>query len=182
MSIVLTLGVLATSELTGKLYVRNKPVLAYISILIAAGVGALFILTADAQLGTWMIGLAVSAATCLGLSLYPLARLFSKDTEEERRVVREFFTKLDTPIDVEKEVYGAGRKQVATLPIVGRTIVFLGILVCFAFLNTMKSTEMIAVSAMITILLGFGGFLWIAGKRTEAREAAAALLAAKAAA
>jgi hypothetical protein len=60
---------------------------------------------------------------------------------------------------------------VATLPVVGRTIVFLGVLVGLAFLNTLGTDETIAVIAMMTILLGFGGTLWIAGKRVQMREA-----------
>jgi uncharacterized SAM-binding protein YcdF (DUF218 family) len=49
--------------------------------------------------------------------------------------------------------------------------VFLGVLVGLAFLNTLQTSETIAVVAMMTILLGFGGTLWIAGKRVKMREA-----------
>ena len=47
----------------------------------------------------------------------------------------------------------------------------LGVLVGLAFLNTLGTDETIAVIAMMTILLGFGGTLWIAGKRVQMREA-----------
>ncbi len=112
-----------------------------------------------------------SAAVALGVSLYVFARMFAKETDEERRVVAEFFKKLDTPIDVAKEVYGAGRKQVSTLPLVGRTIMFMGILVSAAFLTGISGSETIAVGIMVGLLIFFGGMMWVLGKRGEQKEA-----------
>lgn len=88
-----------------------------------------------------------------------------------RAVVAEFFKKLDTPVDVATEVYGAGRKQVSTLPLVGRTIMFMDLLVSVAFLTDLSGTEMIAVGIMAGLLIFFGGMMWFLGKRGEKKEA-----------
>jgi hypothetical protein len=151
LSTILSFGVLLSSSFVADLYRTRKPLLWTISILISAA--------------------SIACAVVLGPTLVPLARLFARDTDEEKKEILRFYEKLDTPVDVQAEVFAAGRKQVATLPVVGRTIVFLGVLVGLAFLNTLGTDETIAVIAMMTILLGFGGTLWIAGKRVQMREA-----------
>ncbi len=180
LSFVVTFGVLVTSPLTGRLYARSKLGMAALCAVIAAAGGLLFAVAIVGDPAEWQRYLAIAAAIGLGASLYGFSRLFSLETEEDRRIVAEFFRKVDTPIDVAKEVYGAGKRQVSTLPLVGRTIIFLGLLVAAAFFTTLTLNEAIAVGAMTTILLGFGSFMWLAGKKGErAEEAERALLAAK---
>jgi Na+/proline symporter len=180
LSFVVTFGVLVTSPLTGRLYARSKLGMAALCAVIAAAGGLLFAVAIVGDPAEWQRYLAIAAAIGLGASLYGFSRLFSLETEEDRRIVAEFFRKVDTPIDVAKEVYGAGKRQVSTLPLVGRTIIFLGLLVAAAFFTTLTLNEAIAVGAMTTILLGFGSFMWLAGKKGEREEEAErALLAAK---
>ncbi len=178
LSTLLSFGILISSTWVADLYRSRKPLLWTVSLLISAVLGTIFALYPGAGVAPWQINASIALAVILGPTLVPLARLFSRDTEEEQKEIVAFYKRLDTPVDVQKEVYGAGRKQVATLPVVGRTIVFLGVLVSLAFLNTLQSGEVIAVLAMMTILLGFGGTLWIAGKRVQMQEAktAAALI------
>ena len=171
LSFAMTFGIFATSHLTAVLYQKRKIVLVIIGVAIAVALSLLFILTVPSGTEQWQLIAAVIAACILGASLYGFARLFSKETDEERKILAEFFKKLDTPVDVQKEVYGAGRKQVSTMPLVGRTIIFMGLLVSAAFFTELKTTEIIALVAMTTILFSFGGFLWIAGKRIEWKEA-----------
>jgi Na+/proline symporter len=174
LSTLLSFGVLVSSNWVAELYRTRKPLLWTVSLLISAGLATVFALTPGANAAPWQIAASIACALILGPTLVPLARLFTRDTEEEKKEILRFYEKLDTPVDVQAEVYGAGRKQVATLPVVGRTIVFLGVLVSLAFLNTLQSGETIAVLAMMTILLGFGGTLWVAGKRVQMRDAQAA--------
>ena len=56
------------------------------------------------------------------------------------------------------------------MPLVGRTIIFLGFLVSMAYLTGLQPLEFVAVTAMVLILWGFGGTLWIYGKRAERKE------------
>ncbi len=171
LSFVMTLGIFATSDWTGKLYRKNKVVLVIIALAITVAMGLLFRNFVVGSPPDWHLTLALVAALVLGASLVGFARMFAKETEEDRRVVAEFFKKLDTPIDVATEVYGAGRKQVSTLPLVGRTIMFMGILVSAAFLTGLSGSEMIAVGVMAGILIFFGGMMWVLGKRGEQKEA-----------
>ena len=171
LSTVLSFGVLLGANAAADLYRRRRGALWGVALLISASLAAVFALNPGASAAPWQVWASVACALAMGPTLVPLARVFGRDTDAEKQAVREFFARLDTPVDVQKEVYGAGRKQVATLPIVGRTIVFLGVLVSLAFLNQMQTSEAIAVVAMMTILLGFGGTLWIAGVRVARREA-----------
>ena len=181
LSFVVTFGVLVTAPLTGKLYQRSKPGMAGLCLLITLAMGALFSFAVVGDPALWQRMLAIASAIGLGASLFGFARLFSLETEEDRRIVAEFFKKVDTPIDVATEVYGAGKRQVSTLPLVGRTIIFIGLLVSAAFFTHLETNEIIAVAAMTTLLLGFGAFMWVFGKKGERQEAAErALLSSKA--
>ena len=171
LSFVMTFGVFATSHWTGALYRTNKVVLLLLSAGIAAGMAALFQNFFVGDPAEWQKTLALAAAIALGASLYVFARMFSLETDEERKVVKEFFAKIDTPIDVAREVYGAGRKQISTLPLVGRTIMFMGILVSASFLSGLSGGEMAAVGIMSGLLIFFGGLMWYLGKRGERKEA-----------
>ena len=185
LAFAMTLGIFATSHLTAVLYKKNKIGLGVISAAIALGLAILFSQSVvgnpfgiDPQL---QLNIAYLSALSLGASLYFFARLFSLEKEEERKVLEAFFKKLDTPVDVAKEVYGGGRRQVSTMPLVGRTVIFLGFLVSAAFFTHLEALEFVAVVAMVCILWTFGGSLWIFGKRVERKEEAERALLAQAA-
>jgi hypothetical protein len=169
LSFVMTFAIFSTSRWTGILYQRSKALAALLGMAVAAGMTVLFLTSAVGQVAEWQRLLAVAAGLGLGASLFIFARLFALETEEQRAQVAAFFKKVDTPIDMETEVFAAGRKQVSTLPIVGRTMMLLGGMVCFAFVQDMSRSEQIAVAIMAAILLGFGGFMWQYGKRMETR-------------
>jgi SSS family transporter len=171
LAFVMTLAIFGTSQWTGSLYRTHKAVLAGLALAVALGTGTLFHLFVAGTRPEWQLTLSLVAAGVLGASLYGFAAMFAKETDEDRRVVAEFFKKLDTPIDVAKEVYGAGRKQVSTLPLVGRTIMFMGVLVSAAFFTGLTETEMFAVGIMAGLLIFFGGLMWFLGRRGERKEA-----------
>lgn len=171
LAFAMTLGIFASSPWTATLYRTNKRALAVISAAVAVLVGILFYYNPVGEIPEWQRDLSVLSALVLGVSLYGFARLFSLETDEEKSIVAEFFKKIDTPIDVAKEVYAAGRRQVSTMPLVGRTIIFLGLLVSVAFFTDLDRLEIISISAMAAVLLGFGGSLWILGKKAERKEA-----------
>jgi SSS family solute:Na+ symporter len=169
LSFVMTFGIFVTSPLTANLFRTQKILLAGLAAAVACGMGGLFMATAGPEVVEWQRMLSLVAAGAIGASLYGFARLFTLENAEKKIILAEFFKKLDTPVDVAREVYGAGRKQVSTLPIVGRTIIFMGLLVSVAFATPLETTEKLAVGIMMLILFGFGGGLWIAGRRSEGR-------------
>jgi hypothetical protein len=169
LAFAMTFAIFSTSRWTGTLYIKNKLLLGALSVAIAAGMAALFLATPVGDVAEWKRLLAIASGLALGGSLYFFARVFALETEEERAQVAAFFKKVDTPVDVEREVYAAGRRQVSTLPIVGRTMMLLGGMICLAFVQPMTLTEQVAVAAMSCILLGFGGFMWRYGRNMERR-------------
>ncbi len=172
LAFAMTLGIFGSSPWTATLYRTNRNGLAFLCVAITAIIGTLFYFNPVGDIPEWQRGLSILSAVILGGSLFGFARLFSRESQEEKDIVAEFFKKIDTPIDVAKEVYGAGRRQVSTMPLVGRTIIFLGLLVSASFFTSLDKFEIISVSAMVTVLFGFGGTLWILGKKSERKEAA----------
>jgi glucose uptake protein GlcU len=119
----------------------------------------------------WQLNLAYLSAVILGLSLFGFSKLFSSETDEQRKVVAEFFKKIDTAVDVAKEVFGAGRKQISTFPLVGGTTIVMGLLMSLIFLTDIHEGGAPILGVMITILVFFGAAMWYFGKKSEIRSA-----------
>ncbi|MEK6754808.1 MAG: hypothetical protein AABZ02_01510 [Bacteroidota bacterium] len=176
LAFVMTFGIFSTSYLTGQLYRTRKGLLGLIALVIALVMGWLF--------STTIIGnpleldpdlqkaLAYISPLILGASLVGFARLFALETEDQRKVVEEFFKKLDTPIDVAREVFGAGKKQISTFPLVGSTTIVIGLLMSLIFLTDIPGGGAPILGVMITIMVVFGAAMWYFGKKSEIRTAA----------
>jgi ABC-type uncharacterized transport system permease subunit len=169
LAVVMTFGIYSTSYWTGRLYERNKPALILISLLVTAGTGLLFTNTIVNLQTDLVVALAWLCAVVFGVSLYGFARLFTADREEDRRLVADFFKKLDTPVDVEKEVFGAGRMQISAFPLVGGTMIVMGALMSLVFLTGLRQDEAVIVGAFVSFMILLGAVLWFFGKRSEIR-------------
>lgn len=176
LAFVMSFGIFASSPWTGGLFKTQKSLLLLISLGVTLTMGFLFSAThtgnpmeAPAELQT-LLGWA--SAVVLGASLFGFAKLFSSDSEEQQKVVKEFFQKLDTPIDVAREVFGAGKKQVSTFPLVGSTTVIMGLLMSLIFFTELGEGEAPILGVMIVIMITFGVFMWYFGKKSEIRSAA----------
>jgi len=172
LSFALTFGVFVTSYWTGKLYKSNRWLIAAMSLLLASGLSWLFTHSAVGKLSDIQYAFAIVAGVTLGLSLFGFAKLFASETDEQREVIKEFFKKLDTPIDVAKEVFGQGKKQVSTFPLVGGTTIGMGILMSLIFLKDVSPEETIVLGAIIVLLIVVGSLMWFFGKKSEIRTAA----------
>jgi len=171
LAFILTFGVFVTSHWTGRLYEKNKPALGILSLVLAFLLSWLFTGTAVGELSTFQQVFGIIAGAGMGLSLFGFARLFASQTPEEKQVLDEFFRKLDTPIDVAKEVFGQGRKQISTFPLVGATVVGMGLLMSLIFLTDITSGEEFILGTIIFLLICFGGAMWYFGKKSEIRDA-----------
>jgi SSS family solute:Na+ symporter len=169
LSFAMTFGIFATSFWTGNLYKSNKKLLSLLSILVALGTGLLFTNTIVGARTDLVVTLAWLSAAAFGVSLYFFCKLFALDSEEDHRVVTEFFKKIDTPVDVEKEVFGAGKKQISAFPLVGGTMIVMGALLSLIFLTQLHSQEKVIVAALISFMILFGAVMWYLGKRSEIR-------------
>jgi SSS family transporter len=171
LSFILTFGVFVTSHWTGRLYQSNRTLLAAISLLLAVCFAWLFAEAAVGEVTVLFRGLAVAAGIVLGTSLYGFAKLFASETDEQRKVIEEFFRKIDTPIDVAKEVFGQGKKQVSTFPLVGGTTMGMGLLMSLIFLTDLPGEERTVLGGIIVLMVVVGGLMWYLGKKSEIRAA-----------
>ena len=172
LAFTMSLGIFAASPALGRLYMSRRSTLAGISAAVAVVAGILFSMTIVGEGGVWTLPLTLVCALIFGVSLYGLSVLFANETEEQRTIVAEFFKKLDTPIDVANEVFGAGKKQVSTFPIVGGTTVVMGILMGFIFFTGVSEQEQWVLGVMMSIMVVFGTLMWYFGKKSEIRSAA----------
>ena len=172
LAFLMTFGIFATSYWTGNLYKTNKILLGFISAVITAAAWLLFTNTVVGEENRFTLPFAVGGAVLLGASLFGFAKLFASETEEQRRIVREFFQKLDTPVDVAKEVFGAGKKQISTFPLVGATTIVMGLVMCLIFLTEIPGEDVTILGVIIAIMIVFGGLMWFFGKKSEIRNAA----------
>lgn len=168
----LTFGIFATSRWTARLYETNRQALLLACALTTASIGTLFMNTVVNPLTEHVVPLAWLTAAAFGASLWFFARLFTRETEEDRATVAEFFKKLDTPVDVAREVFGAGKKQISIFPLVGATMLIMAGLLCLVFLTDISGTDFIIVGALIAMMALFGIALWYFGKKSEIRSAA----------
>jgi len=170
-SLVLSFAIFSSSYWLGALQKANRGRLALVAAAVAAVTGVFFYLTIPGEPVQWQLILGPGMGIVLGMSIFPLAHLFASETEEERQVVREFFKKLDTPVNVAKEVFGAGKKQVSTFPVVGGITMVMGLLILLIFFTDLSSREQAIVGVMAGILIVFGFLMWFFGKKSEIRTA-----------
>jgi SSS family transporter len=172
LSFAASLVIFVSSYAVGGFYRTRRPVLAALMVLVTAVFGWFFLGTLPPEAASWQTWVAGGAALALGASLWVLARLFAAETAEERAIVEEFFRKLDTPVDVAREVFGAGRKQVSTFPLVGGTTIVMGLLMSLIFFTDMAAGQLPVLATMVAIMIVFGALMWYFGKRSEIRSAA----------
>jgi SSS family solute:Na+ symporter len=100
----------------------------------------------------WLIvsGLAYLAMT------YKFAALFGKDLDSSQAEVTAFFEKLETPVDVAKEVMAAGARESNIFPLVGWISIGLGGLSLMILLAPVAQTN-------IGVNLGISGLLLVMG-------------------
>ena len=169
LSFLMTFGIFSTSYWTGNLFKTRKPLLILFSVIVTIAVGVLFTQTIVGEATSLIISLAWLCAFVFGASLFGFAKMFTLDSEEDRRVVIDFFKKLDTPVDVDKEVFGAGKKQISAFPLVGGTMIVMGALLSLIFLTPLQRQEQAIVGALISFMIIFGIAMVYFGKKSEIR-------------
>jgi solute:Na+ symporter, SSS family len=171
LSFAMTFGIFSTSYWTGNLYKSSKAGLGALGVAVTLVTGFLFTSTIVGPQTNLVIGLAWLSAAAFGGSLLFFARLFTIDSQDDQRIVAEFFKKLDTPVDVEKEVFGAGKVQISAFPLVGGTMIVMGGLLSLIFLTDLRSEEQVIVGVLVSFMILFGAVMWYLGKKSEIRGA-----------
>lgn len=168
---VTSFGIFASSYWLGSLYKKNRLAIWALAAAVGVIMGTLWLQTLPPSFQEWQRTVAVISALVMALSLVGFAKLFAMETEAEREIVREFFKKLDTPVNVAKEVFGAGRRQISTFPLVGSTTIVMGLLMSMIFLTPLSGTEAVTLGIIISIMIVFGILMWYFGKKSEIRSA-----------
>jgi Na+/proline symporter len=168
---VTSFGIFASSYWLGTLYKKNRMLLWALSAAVAVIMGALWLGTLPGQFEEWQRILAIASALAMALSLVGFAKLFAQETEAERELVREFFRKLDTPVDVMREVFGAGKRQISTFPLVGGTTIVMGLLMSLIFMTPLGNGEAVTLGIIVAVMIVFGILMWYFGKKSEIRSA-----------
>lgn len=172
---IMSTGIFIGASRLARLYTTKKGLLSALSLVVMVVMAFLFSRTNIGNplgLSTPMQeSLMYIGAFVLGASFFGFARLFAGETEEQRVIVAEFFKKIDTPVDVAKEVFGAGKKQISTFPLVGGTTIVMGLLMSLIFFTDVTGSEAVILGIMITIMVLFGVGMWYFGKKSEIRSA-----------
>lgn len=170
LAFAMTFGIFAGSYWFGRLYVERKLLLVFFSAWITAVLILLYATTGGPEMTGWNLALAIASAVATGSSLPYFSKLFAMETPEQREIIDEFFKKLDTPIDVAREVFGAGKKQVSTFPLVGGTVVVMGLLMGLIFFTEMPKSESIILGILISLMIVVGVVIWYFGRKSEIRN------------
>jgi solute:Na+ symporter, SSS family len=172
-TVAITLLVIAVSNPLGRLYNIRRTYALVFTVLLSVVLYCFFLvannnpslspgnLTAVLQTGWaalfssahfWLI-LATVAFFVLG---YRFAALFGGDLQSPQDEVTAFFQKLDTPVDVVKEVMAAGARESNIFPLVGWMSVGLGVLSLLILIAPVARTN-------IGVNLGISGMLLVTG-------------------
>ncbi len=169
---VATIVILFSAGYLGRLYKEAKKSLLWVYVILAAIVTFLvWYLPSASYLTTGESILVAVFSVILGLSVYFGSILFAKDTEENKEQIREFFERLNTPVDEVKEVYArGGGKESSTFPLVGIVTILIGALVLLLFLTPAEKTNTATYLLLSGVLILFGASMYYFGKRSEKRS------------
>lgn len=159
-----TLLVFVGSQRAGEWYRMRRGLL--IAIVGAGAVLLVFI----ARIGGAEYPMALAGALGAGGLYIYFARLFAADLAADQSGVREFFHRLDTPVDVAREVDAKGERELSTASVVGTIIMVIG-----AGVLLMLFAESARADAMLFVILAAimgaigGAMLWAGRKSAIAR-------------
>ncbi|MEE4310749.1 MAG: hypothetical protein V2J62_02670 [candidate division KSB1 bacterium] len=176
-TVATTLFFVFASHSLGALYLRNKTHALLVNICIGVGLWLFFMignLNPNLSFATWndVLGsgflnfiqsshfwVTISAIALFLLS-HQFTKIYARDSQTSQKDVEEFFLKMDTPIDVEKEVLSRGGKEANVFPLVGWIAVFLSAL-SFGLLLSPDAREKIIINIAFSSMLFLIGLLMI---------------------
>ncbi len=166
-----TIGVsfiaLIISEPLGKLYKKSKILTAAAILLVTALLYTFYYQVSSHSMTFSQNVLLILAAVVTALALFMFSRLFAKETHEDRMIVEKFFQKLAIPVDVVREVYGGGRKPIATYPVVGIITMTIAVFILILPFFDMPTPDVPITLGTGGLLLLFGFLLYYFGNKNE---------------
>ncbi len=174
---IISTVILFASHYFGELYKKNKPMLAFFSLVFGALIflgfyGPHQVMDGVQPLTEQMTMILAAASFALGGTLYFFSMLFARDTEAENANIDAFFARLQKPVDPALEVYAKGGKETSTFPLVGIITMIVGGLLVLLFLAPIPDTYSVIYLLLSGILLAFGFSMFYFGRKTEQKQLA----------
>ncbi len=120
---------------------------------------ALATMTATSLWTSAVFWVAVTAVACALISLF-FSRLYAREQHQAQPELEHFFKKMDTPVDVQKEVLSGGAKETNIFPLVGSIAMGFSALTIMVLISPAARSHPwinIAISAMLFVI----GFLML---------------------
>jgi SSS family solute:Na+ symporter len=153
---IITLGVFASSNHLGALARRNISGVAAAAAMLAAIAAILAWLTPGMESGRF--AWAVSGALVLGALAFVVWRMCGRDTGEDADV-KAFLARLDTPVDVARELDATGSRERSAATIVGWILIVIAALVALMLLSP-SSWESWYLFVFLSSILASVGWLF----------------------
>jgi SSS family transporter len=166
-TIILCSVLILSSNLLGKLYLRNKKYIFFISLFITLFFIFWFNITLNRNITISENILLNITPLIIGIGIYLSSILFSKENDEDRSIISGFFKKLDTPINLTTEVYKKGIKEISSFPITGKLTILVGILIFFLSLFQSSFNDILIILFMSLTLIFVGCMMTYFGGRSE---------------
>ncbi len=164
---VTTFAILLLSPTLSRQYRRNRLLCA--AMILAWTLIEFLLLYATSSLSASRTILLAMAAAVFAAGLLFFSRLFANESQNDREVVDKFFHHLSIPVDIRKEVYATGRKEVSTFPIVGVFTMVIGLFILLLMLGPVAKNDWVIFVWMGALLLIIGFLLYYFGGRRERR-------------
>ncbi|MEX0325597.1 MAG: hypothetical protein AB3N33_05865 [Puniceicoccaceae bacterium] len=148
---------LYTSMPLGMLFRKTRAGVIVLGSVFGLGVFGLYRFLGQ-QAGADGLAWPIGAALAYGFLVIGFSRWHARDLEKDQSAVDQFFEKLNTPIDPEKELEAEGDDVVKSYSLVGLVTLFMGAL-CLVILpladNNLARGSVLGISGLL-LLIGFG--------------------------
>mgnify|MGYP001161987677 CR=1 FL=1 len=158
---------LLTSDFLRRIYLNNKFKALLFSFLLTFLISFIFYIFSFKILNNIEKLLLMIIFFLFSIGVYYFSHLFAKETIEDKTIIKQFFEKLNTPVDVIKEVYSKGIVEVSSFPFVGKIVIIIGCLIAFLAFFDMKFNEILITLFLSLILIVIGLLMVYFGGRSE---------------
>ena len=185
-TVIITLLFVFLSYPLGKMYIKNRKTALLFNIGLGVILWFVFMLTnTNPNLAINSISMIIEngfialfssayfwvtiSTICFSLLSHYFSKIYAKDIQANQDKVKEFFEKMDTPIDVEKEVLSSGAKEVNVFPIVGGVAMLISA-ISFMLLFLSASGNKIGVNVAFSSILFLIGLVLFFSKNIGKRK------------
>lgn len=153
---LVTFTILMLSNKIRALYLKSKTILAFVSLIVSILFSLIFSLSLKTEPSIAIYSFIIIPSFALGFSLIYFNK-FIKETEQDDKVVEEFFKKIETPVNSAQEVYGKSGKEIpAAFQLIGIILIIIGVFIPFlSFIaHTEKDVYIFISIASVYIIFG----------------------------